>query len=175
MGWAGGRDQSGGGVCVDGHGKRSCMNDLTEPASVFFSRDFPPCERRSRNTPAGRRERGLRGRGGAAESQARKGRPSPVWCWRPVRPLNTDAAAAAAFIRDRCLSEKRSDASTSPIFTFKADRQTSIARTDRESRSATGAAASLPTCGSPAPDRPRVMGNTPAAKRGNEMESGGCL
>jgi len=132
---------------------------------------FSPAIPGTRNTPRGdeRASEGLRGRGGAAESQARKGRPSPGWCWRPVRPLNTDASA---FISDRRLSANTSDALTSTIFTLKADRQASIARTDRESRGAAGASSS---CGSPAPDRPGDMGNTPAAKRGNEMESGECL
>lgn len=72
MGWVGGRGSVRvGGVCVDGYGKRSCMNDhLTDPASVFFTRD-------SRNTehPAGRRasERGTAGprRCGGEPSQER--------------------------------------------------------------------------------------------------------
>ncbi len=50
-------------------------------------------------------------------------------------PFKRGCCYCCCIHKDRRLSEKPPDASTSPVFTFRADRWTPIARTDRERRS----------------------------------------
>lgn len=146
------------------------ISHWTRILSVFYRRGFypgTPTFPRAPLTEDPRGEESVTAGPRAADSQARKGRSSPVWCWRPVRPLNADAAA---FIKDRWKK------AGFDVLSFQIRRR--LAHDSRpygpwEARPDT--AASFRTCGSPAPDRPRVMGNTPAARRGNEMESGECF